>query len=312
MDNNAKIYIAGHGGLIGSAITDRLRELGYLNLLTRSRKELDLLRQQKVEDFFKKEKPDYVILAAARVGGIEANISLPAQFIYENTQIQNNVIHSAYISGVKKLLFFGSACSYPRQALQPMKEEYLLSAPLEPTNESYAIAKIAGIKMCQAYNKEYKVNFISAIPANAYGPGDNFNSKDSHVIPALIRKFQEAKLKKHPAVTIWGSGQQRREFIYVQDIADASLFLMLSYDSSMPINIGTGQDITIKELALIIKNIVGYDGDILFDTSYPDGIPRKLLDISKITVLGWKAKMPLKEGIIQTYQWYLQHGKTNE
>lgn len=308
MEFNARIYIAGHKGLIGSAIINRLKEQGYSNLVTTTHQELNLLRQLDVENFFKAEKPQYVILAAGRVGGIKANMQYPAEFIFENLAIQNNVIHSAYLYKVKKLLFFGSACSYPRECLQPMKEEYLLSAKLEPTNEPYAVAKIAGIKMCQAYNQQYGTNFICAIPTNTYGPGDNFDPEESHVITALIRKCHEARISKAPFVDVWGTGAVRREFIYVSDVAEAVIFLMNNYDNSEIINVGTGYDLTIRELANIIKNVVGYTGELRYDTSKTEGIPRKMLDISRLKSLGWQAKTPLVEGIRRTYEWYVKQG----
>jgi GDP-L-fucose synthase len=303
VEHNAKIYVAGHTGLIGTAIISRLKSDGYTNIITHTHKELDLTRQSEVEKFFQVEKPSYVILCAAKVGGIHANSTYPAQFIYENLAIQLNVIHLAYLTSVKKLLFFGSACSYPRECLQPMKEEYLFTGLLEPTNEPYAVAKIAGIKMCQAYNKQYGTNFICAIPTNVYGPNDNFDSNNSHVIPALIRKFYEAKEKGLSEVTIWGTGEVRREFIYVDDIADACLYLMEHYNESNIINIGVGEDISIKELAHIIREAVGYSGDILFDKSEPDGVPKKMLDVSRMRSYGWHVKIGLKEGISLTYEW---------
>lgn len=310
MKNNSKIYVAGHSGLIGSALVDLLSKKGFRHLITRTRKQLDLTRQADVRRFFKTERPDYVMLSAARVGGINANMSYPAEFIYENLAIQLNVMHSAYERKVKKLFFFGSACSYPRECKQPMKEEYLLSGALEPTNEPYAIAKIAGIKMCQAYNREYGTNFICGVLTNAYGPHDKFDINDSHVIPALIMNFHKAKAKKMPAVKVWGTGVGRREFIYSQDAASACIFLMQNYNESEVINIGVGSGISIKELALTIKEVVGYQGDILFDASKPDGAPIKLLDNRKINSLGWKAKTPLIEGITKTYRWYTMQLKT--
>jgi GDP-L-fucose synthase len=306
MEKNVKIYVAGHTGLVGSAFLRVLAGEGYSNILTRTHQGLDLTRQEEVEKFFETERPQYVILTAAKVGGIQANISYPAQFIYENLAIQTNVIHSSYKYGVKKLLFFGSACSYPRECPQPMKEEYLLSGRLEPTNESYAVAKISGIKMCGAYNRQYGTNFVCAIPANTYGPNDNFNPETSHVIPALIRKFHEAKTKGSTSLEIWGTGNQRREFIYVGDVASASLFLMENYDKPDFINVGSGKDVTIKKLASVIKKVVGYRGGIIFNASKPDGIPRKLLDVSKLQTLGWNARTELDEGITKTYEWYIK------
>ena len=304
MEKDAKIYVAGHKGLVGSAIIHKLKSEGYINIATRTRRELDLTRQAEVEHFFDVERPQYVILAAAKVGGIDANISYPAEFIYENIAIQTHLIYCSYHHNVKKLLFFGTACSYPRQCPQPMKEEYLLSGYLEPTNEPYAVAKIAGIKMCQAYNRQYGTNFICAVPTNIYGPNDNFDLCGSHVISALIRKFHEAKAKGLASVEVWGSGRPCREFIYVDDLAEACLLLMLNYDDSEIVNVGVGEDVSIKELSLLIKKVVGYEGDIVFDTTKPDGVPKKLLDISKIRSLGWTAKTTLKDGIAKTYEWY--------
>ena len=290
--------------MVGSAIVRRLQKDGFVNLLLRGREELDLLDQSAVRRFFETEKPDFVFLAAAKVGGILANNTYRAQFIYENLQIQNNIIHSAYLSGVKKLLFLGSSCIYPKHAPQPMKEEHLLTGPLEPTNEPYAIAKIAGIKMCQAYNDQYGTDFISVMPTNLYGPNDNFDLQTSHVLPALIRKFHEAKLKQAPVVQIWGTGNPKREFLHVDDLVDACLFLMRNYSGNDFVNIGVGQDISIKELALLIKQIVGYTGELTFDTSKPDGTPRKLLDVSRLNKLGWSAKIGLEQGITETYRWF--------
>ena len=304
MKTNSRIYIAGHLGLIGSAILGRLQKEGYRNLIFRTRGECDLMRQDKVEALFMDERPEYVIMAAAKVGGIKANISYPAQFIYENLAIQNNIIQCSYLNKVKKLLFFGSACTYPRLSPQPIKEEYLLTGAVEPTNEPYAIAKISGIVMCQAYNRQYGTRFISAMVTNTYGPRDNFNQEYSHVIPSLLRKFHEAKVENEPVVNIWGSGKPCREFIYVEDVVDASIFLMENYSESEIINVCTGVDITIEKLANIIKDITGYNGKIIFDSSFPDGAPRKLLDASKINNLGWKAKVSLSAGIEQTYNWY--------
>lgn len=309
MEQNAKIYVAGHRGLVGSAITRKLESLGYKNLLLRTHAELDLLQQDAVANFFEQSKPEYVFLAAAKVGGIHANSTYPADFIYQNLQIQNNIIYSAYKNNVKKLLFLGSSCIYPRVCLQPMKEEYLLSGYLEPTNEPYAIAKIAGIKMCQAFQKQYRLNFISLMPTNLYGPGDNFDLENSHVLPALIRKFYEAKQNNMPTVTVWGTGQPRREFLFVDDLADAVVFLMQKYEGSDIVNIGTGSDITINELALLIKKIVGYEGEIVYDYNKPDGMPQKLLDVSKIHALGWRSQTSLEEGIKQTVEWYKKDSK---
>lgn len=304
MLNDERVYIPGHKGLLGLAIVRKLKEEGHSNITVRDHCELDLTRQLEVEKFFEKEHPQYVILCAARVGGIKANISYPAEFIYENLAIQTNVIHCCHKHGVKKLLFFGSACSYPRQCPQPMKEGYLLSGYLELTNEFYAVAKIAGIKMCEAYNRQYGTDFIYAIPTNIYGANDNFELQSSHVIPALIRKFHEAMIKQIPVVTVWGSGNQRRDFIYVDDVADASVFLMHNYDQPEIINIGTGEDISIRELSFLIKEVVEYKGDIIFDTSKSDGVSKKLVDVSKLDGLDWKPKTPLEEGIRKTYEWY--------
>ena len=304
MEKESKIYVAGHRGLVGSAILHNLQEEGYNNIVIRTHRELDLCNQQEVRAFFEKERPEYVFLAAAKVGGILANSTYPADFIYNNLAIQIYAIHNAYLYGVKKLLFLGSSCIYPKFAPQPMKEEYLLTGILEPTNESYAIAKISGIKMCQAYNKQYGTNFISVMPTNLYGPGDNFDLETSHVLSALIRKFHEAKLSGQP-VTVWGTGTPRREFLYVNDLAEACIFLMNCYDGEDIINIGTGLDISIKELAGFISEVIGYRGEIIFDTGKPDGMQRKLLDVTRINSLGWKAKTDLREGIEKTYKWYL-------
>lgn len=305
MDVHSKVYIAGHRGLVGSAVYRKLKNEGFANLAVSTSDELDLKNQEAVASFFDEKKPEYVVLAAAKVGGILANSSYPAEFIYDNIMIQANVIHQAYLSGVKKLLFLGSSCIYPKQAPQPMKEGYLLTGELEPTNEPYAIAKIAGIKMCQAYNRQYGSNFISVMPTNLYGPNDNFDLETSHVLPALIRKFHEAKESNNEYVELWGSGAPKREFLYVDDLADACLFLMKHYGSSDIINIGTGTDLSIKELADLVCKVVGYKGDIKWDTSKPDGTPRKLLDVRKILKLGWKAETSLEEGIQKTYQWYI-------
>jgi len=302
MQKNSKIYVAGHRGLVGSAIVRKLQKEGYENLLLRTSSEVDLRNQEAVKAFFEAEKPEYVFMAAAKVGGINANNVYPADFIYDNLCIQNNVIHESYRTGVKKLLFLGSSCIYPKNAEQPIKEEYLLSGYLEPTNDAYAIAKIAGIKMCQSYHKQYECNFISAMPTNLYGPGDNYDLKNSHVLPALLRKFHEAKLNGEPTVTVWGTGKPRREFLHADDLADACLFLMDHYNSPEIINIGVGKDISIGEMAQMIKNITGYEGTIVFDTSMPDGTFRKLLDVSKLNGLGWEAKIGFEEGVEATYQ----------
>ncbi|MFA5831837.1 MAG: GDP-L-fucose synthase [Bacteroidota bacterium] len=304
MDKNSKIYIAGHRGLVGSAILRLLQERGYSNLLYKTHTELDLTDQAEVKEFFEQEKPEYVFLAAARVGGIHANNSYPAEFIYENLAVQNNVIHFSYLNGAKKLCFLGSSCIYPKLAPQPMKEDYLLDGKLEPTNEPYAIAKIAGIEMAKSYNRQYGTNYISVMPTNLYGPNDNFDLQNSHVLPALIRKFVEAKEKNHPSVVLWGSGKPRREFLYVDDMADACIFLMNTYDGNEFVNIGTGEDVTILEVAQLIKEIVGYQGVLEFDATKPDGTPRKLLDVSRINALGWKATVSLKDGLVKAIDWY--------
>ena len=307
MNKDSKIYVAGHRGMVGSAILRKLQKEGYSNIITKTSKELDLRIQKDVDDFFKLEKPEYVFLAAAKVGGILANNTYRAEFIYDNLMIQSNVIHSAYKYGVKKLLFLGSSCIYPKYAPQPMKEEYLLSGYLEPTNEPYAIAKIAGIKMCEAYRHQYGCNFISAMPTNLYGPNDNYDLNNSHVLPALIRKFHEAKIYNKKEVIVWGTGNPRREFMHVDDLADACLFLMLNYNDSQFVNVGTGKDISIRELAELIKTIVGYEGNIIFDTTKPDGTPRKLLDLNYVHSLGWHHKIELEEGIKMTYQDFLKN-----
>jgi len=305
LEKNAKIFVAGHRGMVGSAILRKLEQEGYTNLITRSSKELDLRNQQAVADFFATEKPDYVFLAAAKVGGIVANNTYRADFLYENLAIQNNVIHSAYQNGVKKLLFLGSSCIYPKLAPQPLKEEYLLTGPLEQTNEPYAIAKIAGIKLCDAYRDQYGCNFISVMPTNLYGYNDNYHPENSHVLPALIRKFHEAKSKGEQTVTIWGSGSPKREFLFADDLADACYFLMETYNEPNLINIGTGEDLSIKELALMIQEVIGFEGELVFDTSKPDGTPRKLMDVSKLHSLGWKHQIELKQGIALAYQDFL-------
>ncbi|WP_297989978.1 GDP-L-fucose synthase [uncultured Anoxybacillus sp.] len=307
MDKNAKIYVAGHRGLVGSAILRKLQADGYTNLVYKTSQELDLRNKNEVDKFFEEEKPEYVFLAAAKVGGIVANNEYPADFIRDNLMIQTNVIDAAYRNGVKKLLFLGSTCIYPKFAPQPLKEEYLLTGELEPTNEPYAIAKIAGIKMCQSYNRQYGTKYISVMPTNLYGPNDNFDLHTSHVLPALIRKFHEAKETNAPYVEVWGTGTPRREFLYSDDLADACVFLMKNYEDSEIINIGVGEDISIKELAEKIKNVVGYQGEIKFDTTKPDGTPRKLVDVSKINSLGWKASISLEEGLRRAYQWFLDN-----
>mgnify|MGYP000134419796 CR=1 FL=1 len=307
MKKTSKIFVAGHRGLVGSAFVRRLEAEGYTNLVTRTHAELDLLRQDQVEAFFQTERPDTVILAAAKVGGIWGNSSYPAQFIYENIAIQTNIIHASYVNDVNKLLFLGSSCIYPKHCPQPIKEEYLLSDYLESTNEPYAIAKIAGIKLCQAYQRQYGCKFISAMPTNLYGPEDNFDLESSHVMPALIRKFHQAKVKGDPTVTVWGSGRPLREFLHVDDCASACLYLMEHYDGEEIVNIGVGGDLSIADLAALVKKVVGYEGEIVYDASKPDGTPRKLVDVSRINGLGWNAGIPLAEGIRSTYQWFLEN-----
>jgi GDP-L-fucose synthase len=302
MEKAAKIYIAGHRGMVGSAIFRKLEKEGYTNLLLRTSLELDLRDQKMVSDFFLQEKPEYVFLAAAKVGGIIANNTFRADFLFENLSIQNNVIHQSYLNGVKKLMFLGSSCIYPKHAPQPLKEEYLLTGLLETTNEPYAIAKIAGIKMCEAYRSQYGCNFISVMPTNLYGWNDNYNPKNSHVLPALIRKFHEAKLNSADHVTILGTGSPRREFLFSDDLANACYYLMQKYDEKEMINVGTGEDITIRELALLIQKIIGFEGDLVFDPSQPDGTPRKLLDISKLHNKGWKHQIGLEQGIRIVYE----------
>ena len=307
MDKNAKIYVAGHRGLVGSAIVRRLKAEGYDNLLTATSKELDLREQAAVREFFERERPEYVFLAAAKVGGILANNTWPADFIYQNLMIEANVIESARLSGVEKLLFLGSTCIYPKLAEQPLKEEYLLSGPLEPTNEWYAVAKIAGIMLCQAYQRQYGCKFISAMPTNLYGPEDNFDLESSHVMPALIRKFHEAKVNEEPSVTVWGSGKPLREFLHVDDCAAACLYLMDHYDGEEIVNIGVGEDLTIAELADLVKRVVGYQGEIIYDASKPDGTPRKLVDVTRINGLGWRAGISLEDGVRETYEWFVKN-----
>lgn len=304
----AKIYVAGHRGLVGSAIVRALGRHGFTNLVTRSRSELDLRDREAVLGFFEAERPEYVYLAAAKVGGILANATYPVEFLQDNLYIELNVISAAHAFGVKKLLFLGSSCIYPKLAPQPIREEYLLTGPLEPTNEPYAIAKIAGIELVQAYRRQYGAPFISAMPTNLYGPGDNFDLETSHVLPALIRKMHEAKVRGDSAVTLWGTGTPRREFLHVDDLAEACLFLMEHYDQAVPINVGTGEDLTIRELAEMIREVVGFRGEIRFDPSRPDGTPRKLLDVSRLKALGWKPTISLRDGIEMTYRWYLSHG----
>jgi GDP-L-fucose synthase len=302
MEKNAKIYVAGKYGMVGSAIERTLREKGFSNLIGHSSEELNLTRQADVENFFKHERPDYVFVSAAKVGGIYANNTYPGEFIYNNLQIQNNLIHSSYVYRVKKLLFLGSSCIYPKFADQPIKEDYLLSGKLEPTNEAYAIAKIAGVKMCEFYNKQFHTNFISAMPTNLYGIGDNYNAMNAHVIPALIRRIHEAKANQSKEVVIWGSGKPLREFLYVDDLADACIFLMNEYLSNETINVGSGMEVSIRELAIAIQKVVGYSGEIVLDASKPDGSPRKLLDTTRLQSLGWKPKTSLESGLELAYQ----------
>ena len=305
MNKDDKIYVAGHRGMVGSAIKRRLGKEGYTNIIVKTSKELDLTNQAKVDEFFSVEKPDYVFLAAAKVGGIMANIESPGQFIYDNLMISTNVIHAAYKNNVKKLMFLGSSCIYPRNCPQPMKEEYLLDGKLEPTNEAYALAKISGLKMCEYYNKQYNTNFISVMPSNIYGENDNFSKESSHVVAALIRKFHEAKVANNEVVEIWGTGKARREFIYVDDVADACVYLMNEYSEDQHVNIGTGEDVSIKELAEIINEVIGFKGRIEFNTDKPDGMPRKLCDVSKLHSLGWNHRVNLKEGIAKSYKWFI-------
>jgi GDP-L-fucose synthase len=316
MNSNDKIYVAGHNGMVGSAIVRKLHEKGFTNIISRSRAELDLTNQQNVHNFLQDESPDYVVIAAAKVGGIYANDSYPAEFIYQNLMIEANLIHGSYLAGVGKLLFLGSSCIYPKESQQPIKEDYLLSGHLEPTNEPYAIAKIAGIKLCESYNRQYGTDYRSIMPTNLYGPNDNFHPKNSHVIPALIRKFHEAKVENKPLVEVWGSGNPMREFLHVDDMADASIHIMnidkkileREIDSMLShINIGAGTDITILDVAETIKEVVGFYGKIDFNTKMPDGTKRKLLDVSKIENLGWKPVITLKDGLKETYEWFLKN-----
>ena len=310
MNKDSKIYVAGHRGLVGSAIVRRLEEQGYTNLVYQTSKELDLRDKNAVDTFFVEEKPEYVFLAAAKVGGIVANNEYPADFIRDNLLIQTNIIDAAYRNGVTKLLFLGSTCIYPKMASQPLKEEYLLTGELEPTNEPYAIAKIAGIKMCESYNRQYGTQYISVMPTNLYGENDNFDLHTSHVLPALIRKFHEAKENNVPYVEVWGTGTPKREFLYSDDLADACVYLMNTYSGNEIVNIGVGEDITIKELAETVKRTVGYRGEIQFDTTKPDGTPRKLVDVTKLNSLGWKAETSLDEGLKKAYQWFLDNEVT--
>jgi GDP-L-fucose synthase len=304
---DSKIYVAGHVGLVGSAVVRALRARGYKNLLLVAHRELDLTDQRSVSDFFQRERPGAVIMAAARVGGINANNTRPAEFIRDNLLIQDNVIDSAYRSGTEKFVFLGSSCIYPKLAPQPIKEEYLLTGALEPTNEWYAIAKIAGLKMCQAYRRQYGFNAISVMPTNLYGPGDNFDLQNSHVLPALIRRFHEAALRGDPTMSIWGTGTPRREFLHVDDLADAVIHLMIGYENEQIINVGWGEDVTIRELAEMIAKTSGFQGRLVFDSTKPDGTPRKLLDTSRLSALGWKPKITLQTGIEQTYEWFKRH-----
>jgi len=306
LEKESKIYVAGHRGMVGSAIVRKLTSLGYTNLLTRTSAELDLRNQQQVSDFFEVEKPEYVFLAAAKVGGIVANNTYRADFLYENLAIQNNIIHGSYVNKVKKLMFLGSSCIYPKLAPQPLKESYLLSGFLEPTNEPYAIAKIAGIKMCEAYRAQYGCNFISVMPTNLYGTNDNYDLVNSHVLPAMIRKFHEAKEKDASEMTLWGTGSPMREFLHADDLAEACLFLMENYNESELVNIGTGEDVTIKNLAALVKQVIGFQGEIVWDTAKPDGTPRKLMDVSKLHGLGWHHKIALEDGIKLAYQDFLK------
>lgn len=312
MEKSAKIYIAGHRGMVGSAIVRKLQSEGYTNLILRTSKELDLRNQSQVISFFELEKPEYVFLAAAKVGGIHANNCYRAEFLYDNLMIEANVIEAAHQNNVKKLLFLGSSCIYPKMAPQPLKEDYLLTGSLEPTNEPYAIAKIAGIKLCETYRNQYGANFISAMPTNLYGPNDNYDLQNSHVLPALLRKFHVAKKDNLPFVEVWGTGSPKREFLHVDDLADACYFVMLNYESEQLVNVGCGEDVSIKELALLIKKVVGYEGDLKFDTTKPDGTPRKLLDMSKLHGMGWKHKIELEEGIRSVYKDVLQQGLFDE
>lgn len=320
MNRNSKIYIAGHTGLVGSAILRCLKKQGYLNFITRTHKELDLTDQKATADFFSKEKPEYVFLAAAKVGGIVPNITLPAQFLYENMQITANIIHQSYLNGVKKLLYLGSSCIYPKNARQPMKEEVLLAGYPEPTNEPYVIAKISAIKMCQSYNRQYGTNFIAVMPASLYGPGDHFDPEKSHVLPTLLRKFHEAKIQNKKEVIAWGTGKPRREFLYIDELAEGCAFMMKNFNPTKSqnekgpiyLNIGPGKDISIRELANLIKKMIGFKGNIVWDKSKPDGVYRKLLNVEKINKLGWKYKIQLEDGLKKTYAWYLKSIKNGK
>lgn len=307
MEKTAKIFVAGHRGLVGAAIVRRLEAEGYTNLLLRTRSQLDLMNQTSVRDFFQTERPEFVIDSAAKVGGIKANMTYPAEFLYENLQIQNNLIWSAKEFGVKKFLFLGSSCIYPRDCAQPMKEDYFMTGKPEPTNEAYAYAKIAGMKMCEYIYDEFHLNFTSCMPTNIYGENDNFDPETSHVIPSLLRRFHEAKIAKAPEVVIWGSGESRREFLHVDDLASAVVWLLNNYSNKQFLNIGTGEDISIKELAALIKELVGYEGELVFDTTKPDGMPRKLLDVTRLHSAGWKHDIDFKKGLKSTYDWYLSN-----
>lgn len=309
MNKNSKIYVAGHRGLVGSAIVRNLEEKGFNNIICRTHKELDLTNQNEVRKFFEEERPEYVFLAAAKVGGIHANNTYPADFIYENLMIQNNVIKAAHDFEVKKLLFLGSTCIYPKMAPQPIKEDYLLTGSLEETNEAYAVAKIAGLEMCKFFKRQYGDNFISCMPTNLYGPNDNFDLKNSHVLPALIRKFHEAKVNNSEVVEVWGTGKPLREFLYVDDMADACVFLMENYDGEQHVNIGTGVEVSIRELAETVKEVVGFEGELVFNTDMPDGTPRKLTTVDKLNGLGWKHKVDLNNGIKMAYEWFLENYK---
>lgn len=309
MNKNSKIYVAGHRGLVGSAIVRNLEEKGFNNIICRTHKELDLTNQNEVRKFFEEERPEYVFLAAAKVGGIHANNTYPADFIYENLMIQNNVIKAAHDFEVKKLLFLGSTCIYPKMAPQPIKEDYLLTGSLEETNEAYAVAKIAGLEMCKFFKRQYGDNFISCMPTNLYGPNDNFDLKNSHVLPALIRKFHEAKVNNSEVVEVWGTGKPLREFLYVDDMADACVFLMENYDGEQHVNIGTGVEVSIRELAETVKKVVGFEGELVFNTDMPDGTPRKLTTVDKLNGLGWKDKVDLNNGIRMSYEWFLENYK---
>jgi GDP-L-fucose synthase len=307
MNESDLIYVGGHRGLVGSALVRALTAQGFANILVRARDELDLRNQAAVERFFAEQRPAHVLMAAARVGGIKANDTYPADFIRDNLQVQTNVIDAAYRNGARKLLFLGSSCIYPKHAPQPMPESCLLTGPLEPTNEWYAIAKIAGLKMCQAYRRQYGFDAIAAMPTNLYGPGDNFDLNNSHVLPALLRKFHEARQARAAEVVVWGTGQPRREFLHVDDLAAACVFLMNNYSDAQPVNVGCGSDVSIRELAQIVRGVVGFEGEVVFDSSKPDGTPRKLLDVTRLNALGWSPRIPLREGIAATYRWFLEH-----